>query len=212
MKNRFYWIATAAALSLGFVPALHATAIYTTLGPGGSFDMSTFVEMGTSALVPGAYADEFTSPVNATVGSVSLALSGQLAIPAAQLPVPFTISINTLTGPGGPTNIVGTFNPGNVTQLGLYTFASTTAFQLNAGTEYWLTVSDANPLGWFASDQGVDNVTASRSPFGVWTLNGSGTALAFELDTVPEPGNATLYAMALVATCLWRKRTASSRK
>lgn len=148
------------------------------------------------------------------MGSVSLVLSTSLPFPAVALPdVSFlSITINTLAGSGGPTNIVGSFNPGNVTPTGLYTFTSTTAFQLNPGTEYWLTVSDPAGLGWFFNNQGIDTAGATLSINGAWTLYGSGTALAFELDTVPEPGNAALCAMALVATFLWRKRTASSRE
>lgn len=49
MKNRFYLIAIAAVLILGLVPAARATTIYTTLGPGGSFDTNSYVEMGGSA-------------------------------------------------------------------------------------------------------------------------------------------------------------------
>lgn len=214
MKNGFYLIATAAALSLGLVPAARATAIYTTLGPGDAFDTNHSVQIGFGTIVPtttvGAYADEFTCPVTATVGSVSLALAAPGVIPAAALPdvSSFNISIRAIAPVGlmGPTNIVGTFGPVNVTQTGIYTFKSTTAFQLDAGTEYWLFVGDTSvPIYWFLNDQGIDNVTGSRSG-GKWTVDGSGTALAFELDTVPEPGSAALCAITIAAAYLWHKR------
>lgn len=214
MKNRFYFIATAAAL-IGLAPASHAAAIYTTLGPGGSFNPNDYLEIGPSTLLPSAYAAEFTTPVNATAGSVTLALTGSLPIPLDQSPglLPFSISINT-SGPGGPTNIVGNFGLVNVTQAGLYSFTSTTAFQLNAGTEYWLTVSEvaAFSLGWYQNNQGIDGLAASRSYTGVWNASTSGTAFAFEVDAVPEPGSAALCAATLVTAYLWRKRTASTRE
>lgn len=213
MKNRFYFIATAAAL-IGLAPASHATAIYSTLGPGGSFNTNNYVEIGPSTIIPTATAAEFTTPVNATVGSVTLALTGSLPIPLDQSLdlLPFSISIDT-SGPGGPTNIVGSFGLVDVAQTGLYTYSSTTPFQLNAGTEYWLTVSlvAAFPLGWYLNNQGIDGVGANGSELGVWT-DYSGTAPAFEVDTVPEPGSAALCAATLVTACLWRKRTASTRR
>lgn len=197
-------ITLAATLGASFAPAAHATAIYSTLGPGGTFDTNAFVQVSSST--PG-YADEFTSPVTATVGSVSLPLGA--AIPGATP----TVSINLwslLPLPGSPGHIVGNFTPGVVSDAGMVTFASTTGVPLQAGKTYWLSVT---PFGsnegflWYLNNQGIDNVTASRQPdASFYTLNGSITAPAFELDALPEPGSAALYAMTLVAACLWRKR------
>lgn len=220
MRIRIYLVLWAAALGVGFVPGARGAPIYSTLGPGGAFDTNHSVQIGFGSIVPrptvGAYADEFTCPVTATVGPVSLALAAPGIIPAAALPdtSSFNISIRAIApiGPRGPTNIVGTFGPGNVTQAGIYTFNSTTAFQLDAGTEYWLFVGDTSlPIYWFFNDQGINNVTGSRSG-GTWTVNGTGTALAFELDTVPEPDSAALCATTFALAYLSRKQTALSRK
>lgn len=219
-KNRFYLSATAAAL-IALVPAARATAIYTTLGPGGSFDTNKSVFIGTSPIIvmPGldAYADEFTCPVTATVGSVSLALELPVEPLVASPDLASSdISIRAIApiARRGPTNIVGTFNAGNVSDTGLYTFTATTPIHLVAGTEYWLFVvvpQGSPPIDWFLNNQGIDNVIGSRTGNG-WAVNGSGTAPAFELDTVPEPGCAALCVTTLVATFLLRKRTASNRE
>lgn len=222
MKNRFaYWMILAAALGISPLREVHAAPIYSTLGPGGTFDTSHFVQIGSSPIVLqagiGAYADEFTSPVAATVGSVTLALAIPIVPLAAATPDLQGLNINiraiTPIGPRGPTNIVGSFGPGNISQAGLYTFTATTAFHLDAGTEYWLFVGvpQGGPIDWFLNNQSIDNVTGSRS-LGTWTVNGSGTAPAFELDTVPEPGSAGLCAITFVVTYLWRKRIFSRWK
>lgn len=217
MKNRLFLIALAAALGASLVPLAHATVIYSTFGPGNTFNTNDFVRIGPSGLPPavntGAYADEFTSPVNANVGSVSLALDTALAIPAAVGLNEFVVAIhsNSPTGPGG---ILGTFtSPIIPAGLGIFTFTSSTDIHLIAGTDYWLSLASPTFGGaadWFLNNQGIDNDIASRKN-GVWTVAGPSTALAFSINTVPEPGSTTLCATALATTYLWRKRSVSNK-
>ncbi len=215
MKNRLHLIILAAMLGASLVPAAHATPIYSTLGPGNTFDTNGFVHSGpvsppTGASI-GAYADEFTSPVTATVGSVSLALLA----PPGSIPldaigpddVIIAIHTNTPTGPGG---ILGTFTTQTVpSQPGIVTFSSSTGILLVAGTDYWLSVGSTTVAGgtdWFLNNQSIDNFIASRES-GQWTIHGDSTALAFSVNAVPEPGSAAFSTMALAAAYLWRKRS-----
>lgn len=203
LKNRFYLLAMAVSLGVGFVPAVLAAPIYSTLGPAGDFDTNASVGIGSLSSDVGAVADSFTSPVTATVGSVTLALS-PLAIGGAP-DVEVTIRSNTATGPGG---VVGRFVPQTIfTGPELATLTATTGIQLDAGTEYWLsiTVNGADEVGsWFLNDQGIQSVTANLEA-STWTVNAPGTAPAFELNAVPEPGSCGLCVMALVASYLWRR-------
>lgn len=205
--DRFCLLIIATALGTSLVPTALAGTIYTTLGPDGAFDTNDFVHF-TEQSPPGAYADEFTVPVSANVGSVSLALAGTILGGGATVMV--TIRSNTPVGPGGilgtPGGIIGTFGgPIMVGAAGIYTIDLANSIHLNAGTEYWLSAAaDSAPVDWFDNDQGIDNVIASRK-LGVWTEIGSETALAFSLNSVPEPGSFGLGAVSVVA-CVWRKR------
>lgn len=203
--NRFPLTAILAALAIGVVPATHAASIYSTLGSGGAFDANNFVQFGTFGPSFSTYADEFASPVTATVGSVSLPLE------AAVFRTPPTIVVSLWSSTANaPGTILMSFSPGVIPVApgaAMDTFTSTTPIQLDAGTQYWLSVTPVGSLEdilWYFNNQGIDHVTATRS-VSTWTVNGSGTALAFELDPVPEPSSAALCAMSFVAAYLWRK-------
>jgi hypothetical protein len=204
MKNqfrRFNWIALALGLFGGLAGAPPAqAAIYSTLGPGGTFDTNDFI--GINA---GAYADNFTSPVTADVGSVSLAL-GRSLFDDSTLTV--AIHSNTSSGPG---EILGIFTSEGIPVSpgpGIVTFFSSTGIKLDAETEYWLSINAADSpsvVDWYINNQGIENVTASREG-GIWTVNGPGAALAFAVNPIPEPGSPALGALGLAIVCLWRIR------
>lgn len=61
---------------------------------------------------------------------------------------------------------------------------------------------------WYFNNQGIDNVTASRTD-GIWTVNGPGTALAFDVNSVPEPSSLGLFVTAAAALGMWRFRNKS---
>jgi hypothetical protein len=193
-------IVLAASLCTEVVPA---APIYSTLGPGGAFNTNSFVQFNVLS-PPGAYADEFTVPVSATVGSVSLALAEPILGGGSTVDVSIRTNLAQGTGTVGA---IGTFTgqiiPGSA---GIYTFASATGVHLNAGTEYYLTASaPSGPVDWFLNDQGIDAVIANRTD-GRWTVLGSESALAFSINSVPEPGSFALWMVAVVTTFFWRRR------
>lgn len=205
MKKRFYLLAVVAALGGGFVTSTPASVIYSTLGPVGDFDTNNSVQIGSLANISPTIAESFVSPVDATAGSVTFALSAMVIGGPADVAI--SIRSNTAAGPGG---VVGQFVAERA-PFGpqLMTFTCLRGVPLVAGTEYWLSVTDTGPdqlARWFLNDQGIDNVSASLDGSGTWTLLGSGTTPAFELDTIPEPSSATLWAGAIAAAYLWRRR------
>lgn len=207
--NRFGIMIMAAVLGVGLVPAAMAGTIYTTLGPGGVFDTNDFVHF-TASSPPGAYADEFTSPVSANVQSVSLALALDAApILSGPATVNITIRTNLATGTAG---VLGTFSTQITSeQARIYTLSSTASIHLNAGAEYWLTAgTDGGPIKWFDNDQGIDNRIASRSD-GTWTVLGSEPALAFSINSVPEPESLGLCALSVVSAFVWRRRIVKAK-
>jgi hypothetical protein len=192
----------AAVLAVGLVTAAPAQeTIYGTLGSGDTFDTNTSISFGGGVL--DGYADRFTSPVTADVGSVLLAIEAV----SAGTDITLTIRSNSADGPGG---IVGTFSPKMLpTDPGIVTFVSTSDFQLNAGTEYWLTAGGSSgQVNWFDNDQSIQNFTASHlEEDDSWMVEEvPGTALAFEVETVPEPGSPALCAAGLLVLCLSRRR------
>lgn len=195
----------AAVLGAGLVSAAQAGVIYTTFGAGGVFDTNDFVRVSSAG--PGAYADNFTSPVTETVGSVSLAL-GEIAVGSS---VTVAIHSNGVTGPGGVLGIFTSEGASKGPGPGIATFVSTTGITLDAGAEYWLSVSAADStagVDWYFDNQGIENVTASRTD-GIWTVNGPDTALAFDVISVPEPSSVGLFVTAAAAVGMWRFRNKS---
>ena len=189
-----------AAIMAGFVvvtatPTLSQGTIYTTFGPDLTFgtDSLQFVT-GTGR------AELFTSPVTATVGSASLAL--QAADPGTTLTL--TIRDTSFIPGNGPGTIVGRFNSTTLPIApGLVTFTVSSAFQLDAGTMYWLAATaPTGQVSWFHSDQGIDRPTALLIG-ATWTVDQvSSGALALSVAAVPEPAPLALAALGLLACLL----------
>jgi hypothetical protein len=203
MRNQFtriHLVVIAAGIFAGMVPPVLAQeTIYSTLGAGDAYDTNNFVQF-TNGFLSGR-ADRFTSLVTAEVGDVSLALE---AVSAGST-ITLTIRSESANGPGG---VIGTFNSTPIsTDPGVVTFAATDAFQLDAGTEYWVTAIASNgQTDWFLNDQGIENFGASHTGIS-WTVDQVGsTGLAFEVDGVPEPGTLALGVVGLAACCGRRAR------
>lgn len=188
MRNlfvRFFMFAAAVVPS-----ALAQQPIYTTLGPGGAFDTS-----GPVQIVPGGVdgsADLFTSPITANVFSVSLALGA--VSPGAIADVSFREDTDGLPG-----DIVHSFAATLLpAEPGIVTFVSATDFQIDAGTQYWLTTAaTVGKADWFFNNQGIDNPIATRES-GSWSAgHADGPALAFQINPAPEPTSLELCGLGL---------------
>jgi len=203
MKNGFTGLLLAAFTGGFATAALAQSVIYGTLGPGDAFNTNSSVSFTEGADLDG-YADRFTSPVTEDVSSVSIALE------AATAGATITLSIhsNLDNAPSGPNGIIGTFSPVTLpTDPGVVTFDATTDFQLNAGTEYWLTINaSSGQTDWFFNDQGIENFTSAHLDDSWNTEDVAGQALAFEVDAVPEPRTLALCAAGLFVLCLARRR------
>ena len=202
MKTRFVGFCLAAAASLLIlVSTARGQAIYSTFGPGGSFDMNNFVSFSSTGTTNG-YAVEFANTSTLEVQSVSLALDAA----AAGETVSITIRSNNISGPA--IAVVPFASAAVPTQPGIVTFDSLAPVSLSAGVSYWISaIASSGQINWFENDQGIsDNIlshTGGNANFG-WALNGSGTAMAFEVDSVPEPGIAALCVVGLAGVCLRR--------
>jgi hypothetical protein len=203
MKKRFIGLSVA-AVAAGLVASASAqTAIYGTLGPGDAFNTNSFVSFTRGGDLDG-FADKFTSPGTENVSSVSIALE------AATAGATITLSIhsNSDNAPSGPLGIIGTFSPVTLpTDPAVVTFDATTDFQLNPGTQYWLTLdASSGQTDWFYNDQSIQNFTSAHIN-GLWdTQQIPGQALAFEVDAVPEPTTLALTGMGAGGLLLFRRR------
>src|SRR5215469_8057614 len=95
MRTRFNGFCLAAIMALGiFASTARGATIYTTFGPGNSFDANNFVSFSSTSTTNG-YAVEFANTTSLEVQSVSLALDSV----AAGATVSITIRSNSLSGP-----------------------------------------------------------------------------------------------------------------
>jgi hypothetical protein len=187
-----------AALMLTGASAAEAVAIFSNFGASHSYDTSAGLPVG-NAFTGDNYAQAaaFTPSANARMGSLLIALSdvfGQtdpitvaLTQTSGGIPGPvvesFTIAGNTL-GPLGNNNV-----PILLTSL-LHPL-------LNAGTQYWITVSTSfnNAVAWNFNNTGdLDHDVEAQSLDGgsTWALPFGNTRGAFEVASVPEPDSLAL--------------------
>jgi hypothetical protein len=188
-------------ISAIFVSAARGGTIYTTFGPGNSFDANNSVSFSSTGS-PNGYAVEFASSTTLQVQSVSLALDAA----AAGATVSITIRSNSASGPF--ITVLPFTSAAIPTQPGIVTFNSLDPFSLSAGVSYWISaIVSSGQINWFENDQGIsDNIashTGGNDNFG-WTVNGPGTAMAFEVESVPEPGLAALGLLG--AAACWVRR------
>jgi hypothetical protein len=179
------------AIGLAVTPAASAQdPIYTTLGAGGTFDTDNFAQVVAGRT--NGYADLFTSPVTADIQSVSLALGA--ASVGVNADVALHEDVNGLPGP------IDHLFGSRVLSLspGVVTFDSATDFQINAGSQYWLTVVTTDgKANWFYNNQGISNPIAFQD-LGSWNSGPSdGPAQAFQINSVPEPATPALWALGM---------------
>jgi hypothetical protein len=187
-------------VTVAVIPAVLAQQpVYTTLGAARAFDTGNFLQIAAGGT--DACADLFTSPVTANIQSVSLALGA-----ASPLGVNVDVSLHEDLGgvPGPAVHLFGSrlLSSGPA----IVTLDSFTDFQVRAGTQYWLVAGTSDgKADWFYNNQGFDNSIASRNS-GAWSPGPSdGSALAFQINTLPEPDTLALCALGIAGLFIVRR-------
>jgi len=200
MRKLFTWFPLIGVL-VGFAsPTFSQGTIYGTLGPGNAFDSNDFIQVDGSLLSTNhGYAELFTSPITAYVGTVSLALE------AVSSGATVTLSIQSDFG-GLPNTSIVSFNSVTIPATpGIVTFTATENVSLDAGTHYWLVirapVDSGSVADWFDNNQGINAQTALDEVGGSWTSLGTNPAPAFDIEAVPEPNSFALGVVG-VLVCL----------
>lgn len=149
--------------------------------------------------------DNFTLSSAATIGSVDFA-GGTLGTPAAtsftisfysdNAGLPGTLLSSTTVGAGSPVYI------GNDPQTAVYGYsASINPFSASAGTEYWLSIVDNDPLNLWAWEMGTGGDSREVSINSSGDVDSEAYDLAFSLNTpaaTPEPSGLVLLGTSLL--------------
>ncbi|HUI81274.1 MAG TPA: choice-of-anchor R domain-containing protein [Bryobacteraceae bacterium] len=197
----------------------NASVIYDTFGPDLSYNSTAGSIIG--PFFPGQSSNlnqlamAFTPSQSAQLGEIYVALG----LWFGSAPVPIEISVTTDSG-GLPGAAIETFQlsadlESFVAQPQPISFASIDQPLLNAGQQYWLTVTDDTStaaLTWFWSPGGSGPVAQFDNSLPGWETDGTQQG-AFEIDSVPEPLPAGLLAIgAAFLALLAVLRTARPRK
>lgn len=208
-KTKFFFPALACLVALS-APS-HANVLYTTLGPGGSFDAGSSLSLGGTS-VPQIVGMPFSLAGSATVDDAVLALYNATGSAAMDVYIEADTS-------GIPGSILASFSTVNPLPgvPGLVTFSCLSGCSLSAGS-YWLVAQDpiANTqAGWFESDGhtpspiALSNTGATGPWFAIPPNSGIGLT-AFQIDggtsPTPEPASMLLTGAALGTLMAVRKR------
>jgi PEP-CTERM motif len=202
MKN-FILILAVSALLFGVTKPAGADIVYTTFGPGNSYDTTGGVVISGTNNGAGyfAQANAFAPASTARLDSVSVPIFGQGAIS-------ILIAADASGNPGATVENLGSITPGF--SLSIQTINSTAHPVLTAGTNYWLVLQPTDPSsgidgGWSFSTPSTPPGERRTSPTGDWQTSPFGGE-AFEIDgaAVPEPSSFILLILAAVGAVGWR--------
>lgn len=204
-------LAAVATMFLGVAPTVAnaQTTIYSTFGPGDTYDIGG--SLGSLVVYPpypafplsgGQYAAGFLFS-----GPTGYVLSG-LRFPAAFRFGP--IDVTFLVGPtmGTATPIDSWVLPADLAApLQIYSFVSTSTPLLIPGQDYWLMLSPASSSGqtnWMVNNQGFTGLEFETPGTTNWSHIAGATTPAFDVSAnlsstvTPEPATMTLFATGLV--------------
>ena len=164
-------------LMAGIAATANAEAIFSNLGPGDSFGMTSGWVVGNRTTPFGSFTLEVA--VAFTPASDAIFTGVDFAAELLQQPGDLTVALLVTGASGTPDAALETFTAAAPALPSLLSIASSLNPVLNAGTEYWLDISSASTAAWW-----LDNDQGMRGPL---AENQSGQGFVLLTDFAGNP-------------------------